>query len=141
MTEHPREAYELLKWMGWGKEGWMHKIDAFETLTYEDGSKVYTYPDGVPLLDDSEIWEAYKTLVPQTEEWMAFLDSVHSPVAMGGTYIPGFQSFLTWMGEQDIFGKLDRDEIKASDMQAELTEQANKMVQEARDKVLQNYSK
>ena len=43
------------------------------------------------------------------------------------------------MGEQDIFGKLDRDEIKASDIQAELTEQANKMVQEARDKVLQNY--
>ena len=141
VTEHPREAYELLKWMGWGKEGWMHKIDAFETLTYEDGSKVYTYPDGVPLLDDSEIWEAYKTLVPQTEEWMAFLDSVHSPVAMGGTYIPGFQSFLTWMGEQDIFGRLDRDEIKASDIQEEIKEQANKIVHEATEKVLQNYSK
>lgn len=139
ITQYPREAYELLKWMGWGKEGWMHKIEAFATLTYEDGSKVYTYPDGVPLLDDPEIWEAYKALVPQTDEWMAFLDSVHSPVAMGGTYIPGFQSFLTWMAEQDIFGQLDRDEIKASDIEAELTAKANELVKEATDKVLKNY--
>ena len=70
---------------------------------------------------------------------MAFLDSVHSPVAMGGTYIPGFQSFLTWMAEQDIFGQLDRDEIKASDIEAELTAKANELVKEATDKVLKNY--
>ena len=139
VTKHPREAYELLKWMGWGKEGWMHKIDGFANLTYEDGTKVYTYPDGVPLLDDKDIWEAYKTLVPQTEEWMAFLDSVHSPVALGGAYIPGFSSFLGWLNEQDIRGQLDRDEIKASDIETELTEKINEFVREATDKVLKNY--
>lgn len=139
VTQYPREAYELLKWMGWGKEGWTHKIDGFANLTYEDGSKVYTYPDGVPLLDDAELWESYKTLVPQTDEWMAFLDSVHSPVALGGAYIPGFSSFLAWLNEQDIRGQLDRDEIKASDIQAELTEKINEFVKEATDKVLQNY--
>ena len=45
------------------------------------------------------------------------------------------------MGEQDIFGRLDRDEIKASDIQEEIKEQANKIVHEATEKVLQNYSK
>src|SRR5699024_4791344 len=43
-TEHPREAYEMLKFFGWGKEGWEAKIEAFKTLENEDGSKLFENP-------------------------------------------------------------------------------------------------
>ena len=139
ITEHPREAYELLKWMGWGSDGWSHKIEGFATLEQDDGSLVYTYPDGVPILNHDEIWEDYKQLVPQTEYWMRFLDSVRSPIAMGGTYIPGFEKFLQWMGEQDIWGQLDRGELNIFDIQEHLTENANAFVQESTENVLAIY--
>lgn len=139
ITPHPREAYELLKWMGWGTEGWMHKIEGYATLENSDGSLVFAYPDGVPILNNEEIWDAYQTLVPQTDYWMGFLDSVRSPVAMGSSYIPGFQSFLNWMGEQDIWGQLDRDEVNIFDIQDHITENANRFVQEAMERVLNIY--
>lgn len=139
ITEHPREAYELLKWMGWGSEGWMHKIEGFATLENADGSPIFVYPDGVPILNNEDIWNAYRELVPQTDYWMTFLDSVHSPVAMGSSYIPGFQAFLNWMEEQDIWGQLDRDEVNIYDIEDHITENANRFVHEAMERVLSIY--
>ncbi|MEQ6377854.1 extracellular solute-binding protein [Bacillaceae bacterium S4-13-56] len=51
-TEHPEEAYMLAKWMGFGKEGYMKKIeitDAEEALNL----------NGVPLINDPEVLDAY----------------------------------------------------------------------------------
>mgnify|MGYP001184932488 CR=1 FL=1 len=46
-TEYPREAYELLKFMNWNEEGWMAKIEAYKTLSNEDGSPLSV--DALPI--------------------------------------------------------------------------------------------
>ena len=130
-TEHPREAYELLKWMGWGEEGWSHKIEGYATLTNEDGTKVFSYPDGYPISTNEDLWNKLKGILPQTQYWSDYVDNVREPIALGGTYIPGFNQFLIWMGEQDVNGRIDRDEVKVHDIAQELTEQLNQFYQDA----------
>lgn len=130
-TQHPREAYELLKWMGWGEEGWQHKLEGYKTLTNDDGSKVFAYPDGCPIETTEALWDGLKAILPQTQYWTDYIDNVREPIPLGGTYMPGFTQFLTWMGEQDIVGKIDRDEVKVHDIAQELTDQLNQFYQDA----------
>ena len=130
-TEHPREAYELLKWMGWGAEGWAHKIDGYANLTREDGSKEFNYPDGYPILTNDDLWEGIKSILPDTEYWNAFVDNTREPIALGGAWMPGFSSFLIWMGEQGFNARIDNDEISVHDVAQELTDALNNFYQEA----------
>lgn len=39
--EHPREAWELLKWMTWGKDGWMQRLDIVPYVCYDENSVPY----------------------------------------------------------------------------------------------------
>jgi len=140
VTEHPREAYELLKWMGWGFEGWQARIEGYAMLTNSLGEMLFPVtPDAIPILQHPELWEAYRALVPNTPEWNSFLDSVQSPVPLGASYIPGFEAFINWMHEQDIFGQLYRAEVRPHDIQDHITENANRFVQEEIERMLQRY--
>jgi len=47
-TEHPKEAFEFIKWLTYSKDGWMQRINEIE--------KPIT---SMPLLNDPEVWEAY----------------------------------------------------------------------------------
>ena len=129
VTPHPREAYELLKFFAWGLDGWDARMYAYANLNNAAGYPVWPVaPDAVPILQYPPLWEAYRALVPQTPEWMSFLDSVQSPVPLGASYIPGFEAFIQWMHEQDIFGSLYRDEQRAHDLVDHITENANRFV-------------
>lgn len=95
-TEHPREAYEFLKWISFSSEAWMHRIDAFQTLTDEAGNKLYDLPNCLPLTNDEAVWTAYRKLYPADEPaYDAFFKLCREPVPLGGDGIPGFAGFLT----------------------------------------------
>lgn len=51
-TEHPEAAYKLAKWMGFGKDGYMKRMEI--TDANEDVSL-----NGVPMLTDQEVLDAY----------------------------------------------------------------------------------
>ncbi|GGC77735.1 ABC transporter substrate-binding protein [Thalassobacillus devorans] len=51
-TEHPEEAYELAKWMGFGKEGDMKRMEIAEQ---EEEVSL----NGVPMLNDEEVLDVY----------------------------------------------------------------------------------
>lgn len=141
ITEHPREAYELLKWMGWGLDGWNARIEAYATLLNAVGDPLFPVaPDAVPVLQHPELWSAYRELVPQTPEWASFLDSVQSPVPLGASYIPGFEAFINWMWEQDIFPQLNDGTLRAHDVQEQITESANRFVQEETERLIRSLS-
>src|SRR5699024_5405805 len=80
ITEHPREAYELLKFMGWGSEGWESKIEAFKTLTNENGEALFTMPDGLPLVQNQAIWDEVEALLPQTKYVSDSLARMKEPI-------------------------------------------------------------
>lgn len=92
--EHPREAFELLKFMSYGKDGWMVKVEGFNTLVNEAGDKIWRMPDCVPLTTDTEVWAAYRTLFDDAEYWDGYFANLQRPVSLGGVAIPGFNTFL-----------------------------------------------
>jgi multiple sugar transport system substrate-binding protein len=122
-TEYPREAYELLKWMGWGVEGWKAKLAAYEDVdTYAD-NPLYRQAMPCPITTDEEIWEEFQQKfypTAQTRTYDSVYDPVNgedlvtaeedekygkyfddffanckNPIPFGDCQIPGFSSFLT----------------------------------------------
>ncbi len=96
--EYPREAYELMKFMFWGKEGWMERVELFQTLVWEsNGEKAYDLPNCLPMIQDEELNAALAPLFPDLgywNDWETFLNNIKNPVTWGARTIPGFNAFL-----------------------------------------------
>lgn len=138
-TQHPREAYELLKFMGWGVDGWNARLDIFANAKNDDGTKKFVNPIGLPITNDKAIWEGVKKLLPQTEEFANFLDRAKEPIPLGGSSQPGFQTFLDEAyfnyGGKNVEAEVIAGNLKAADVAAELSEKANQYRQEALDEL------
>ncbi len=121
-TKHPREAYELLKWMGWGVEGWKAKLEAYKTIVDDAGTPTFRASMPAPITLDADIWEEFtQSFFPTEKErkyqsvedpqfggalvtaeedqkygkyFDAYFKNVTRPVAFGDTQIPGFQAFI-----------------------------------------------
>src|SRR5690625_5208236 len=138
-TEHPREAYELLKFFGWGKDGWEAKLEAFKTLENEDGTLMFEHPDGLPIIDDEEIWNELRALLPDSHYYDDFLERAKEPIPLGGAAAPGFQTFLDEVYFGGEYGNVEEaiinGEVNAHDIAPNLTEKANEFRQEALDEL------
>lgn len=102
-TKHPAEAFDLLKYMSYGKEGTLAKIEAYANLKNEDGSVIYRVPDWTPMTTDEEVWDAYWALYQTNDaeywadknvDWDTLEKQLQRPVPLGGVAIPGFNTFL-----------------------------------------------
>lgn len=121
-TKYPREAYELLKWMGWGVEGWKAKLEAYKTLVDDSGNPVYRNAMPAPITLDADIWEEFTQSFYPTEQerkyqsvddptfggklvteeedqkygkyFDAYFKNVKRPVPFGDVQIPGFRAFI-----------------------------------------------
>lgn len=131
-TKHPREAYELLKWMGWGVEGWKAKLEAYKTLATDDGNPLFRQSMPCPITLDADIWEEYtqsffptaktrkyqsiedfqneETLVTAEEDaaygkyFDAYFKNVTRPVPFGDVQIPGFAAFIAGVYNNTVDG-------------------------------------
>lgn len=134
-TEHPREAYELLKFMGWGQDGWKEKINAFKELKNEDGTATFKYPSGLPLTNNKEIWQAVEDGLPQNDYYKNFLEHAKNPIPLGGAVIPGFQTWLeeVYFGGEygDVENAVINGEVNASDIADDLTDKLNQYHEDA----------
>ncbi|MDC3416863.1 ABC transporter substrate-binding protein [Aquibacillus salsiterrae] len=134
-TEYPREAYELLKFMGWGKEGWEAKLEAFQTLKNDDGTLVFEHPDGLPLIEDEDIWSGLRALLPEEKYYDDFLARAKEPVPLGGAAQPGFQTFLDEVYFGGEYGDVElavvNGEVNAYDIAQDLTDKINEYRQAA----------
>lgn len=142
-TEHPREAYELLKWMGWGVEGWQHKVEAYKTLTGTDGTPLYRQSMPMPITLDEEIWDEMTSFFPSakrenpTEEDLKYgpyfddyFERCINVIPFGDTQIPGFVNFINeaYVGVEDAVRLEGKN---AADYVNELEEKANQYNQDA----------
>ncbi|WP_067843697.1 ABC transporter substrate-binding protein [Amphibacillus sediminis] len=134
-TEYPREAYELLKFFGWGRDGWEAKLEAFKTLTREDGQLIFNHPDGLPIIKDQDIWDELRTLLPDEHYYDDFLARAKHPIPLGGAAQPGFQTFLdeVYFGGEygDVEAAVINGEVNAYDISADLTDMINQYYQQA----------
>ncbi len=146
VSEYPREAYEVLKWFGWGAEGWEVKLNHFANATLESGDKEFPFPDGLPMVKKQSLWDGILDQIStkltadgnadQIHYYADFLDNAKSPIGLGGATQPGFQTFLIEQYFAGEYGNVESEVIagnlRAADIAADLTNKLN----EIRDETL-----
>ncbi len=153
-TEHPREAYELLKFMGWGVDGWKAKVEAYKTLVDEEaGVSIALQAMPLPITLDETVWKEmqvtfFPTLTkPEAEQdekdkkYGKYFDDYFEQVKQGvipfgDCQIPGFAAFVgadgPYVGVEDsVFS----GEKNAQDWVQELTEKANEYNRQAMSEI------
>jgi hypothetical protein len=144
-TEHPELAYELAKWMGFGKEGYLKRLEIAEQYP-ESGSVNFA-----PLQQDDELYDAYFDLLPSgmMSEYRKVL-AHDSFIIEGLKTVPGYVQ-ARWNG---TYGTIDgtsytiatmldaiRDsEVLLADVAVQLNDRVNLLYQEARAQLLARIS-
>lgn len=140
-TEQPELAYELAKWMGFGKEGYLKRLEIAEQFP-ESGSVNFA-----PLQQDEALFEAYFDLLPSgmMSEYRKVL-AHDSFIIEGLKTVPGYVQ-ARWNG---TYGTIDgtsytiatildaiRDgDVLLADVAVQLNDRVNLLYQEARSQLL-----
>ncbi len=114
-TDYPREAYELLKFMTWGAQGWEYKLKHYPDCTEEStGNDRAVSKNHCPITLDEKVWDGFVKWHPNSETgdtlmtdlygaeydrskyFDYFMEKVQSStwVCYGGQQIPGFDTWL-----------------------------------------------
>ena len=130
--KYPYEAYLLLKFMGWGIDGWKARLEIYSdnTITNASGVPLKNSSMPMPLTLDEEVWNGYKALFPTDEDhasyWSDYFASVTRPVPYGWYSIAGYWNFCDqYFNSIGIHDLVDNGTAKAADYTEEATEQAN----------------
>ncbi|MFW6257015.1 MAG: ABC transporter substrate-binding protein [Bacillota bacterium] len=129
-TEHPEEAYELMKFMTFGEEGMEARYDIYK----EQGTDLSQWP----VANHEKIWEKIENEfnvdgideVADSLDEKTFVDLYK--------WVPGINNFHEYAGDEDIWTKLDEGSVKPSDLAPEMEERSGEIFDEAREKTLQN---
>ncbi|PKK94830.1 MAG: hypothetical protein CVV60_04450 [Tenericutes bacterium HGW-Tenericutes-5] len=126
LTDYPEEAYLLAKWMSFGKEGWLLRLDAMK----ERGD---LYLDRYPIADYPEVWDDityFSYYVEGLAENIALL-----PQGKPDTdkWLPGYKAFWEWVGndENDYWTRINEGLVSPEVFASEWETQINLMIQAA----------
>ena len=119
-TEHPREAWELAKWMSWGPMAALKRQETYRSLGYPVSR--------MPVVSTPEVWQE---LVDNADDTIkGFYEAVLSRgvnfVPSNWPVCPGWGEIEAYYNSNDINGKILRGELSAADVAAELEEVANR---------------
>ena len=119
-TEHPREAWELAKWMSWGPMAALKRQETYRSLGYPVSR--------MPVVSTPEVWQ---DLVDNADDTIkGFYEAVLTRgvnfVPSNWPVCPGWGEIEAYYNSNDIDGKIPRGELSAADVAAELEEVANR---------------
>ncbi len=138
--KNPREAYELLKFMAFGIDGWMTRIELYNDETITNASEVPLKYDVMPapITTDENVWNAYIDMYcagmdeEHVEHWRNYFASCLQPISFGWTSIAGYWNFcdeyfnsISAGGQTGIHNIVDAGVKKAADYAEEATRKAN----------------
>lgn len=116
-TEHPREAWELQKWMTWGKEADLNRLEGYKEAGLTVSSRM-------PVISNQEVWDAVDNFTARDDikETYKRLTNIVPSVS---SVAPGWNDFNTWADENGIWAQLDNREVTPAEMADTLTQKAN----------------
>lgn len=132
--QYPREAYELLKFMSFGVDGWKTRIELYndETKTNASGNPLKYDVMPAPITKDQDVWDAYIDMYCKgmDEEhvgyWREYFASCMQPISYGWTSIAGYWNYCDeYFNKIGIHDLVDKGTAKAADYATEATEMAN----------------
>ncbi len=98
---YQREAYELLKFMSFGVDGWLTKIEAYNDETLVNASGIELKHDSMPapITKNEQVWDAYIDMYcadmddEHKQLWTNYFASCMQPIPFGWTAIAGYWNF------------------------------------------------
>ncbi len=132
--QYPREAYELLKFMSFGIDGWKTRIEVYNDTSYTNASGLALKYDVMPapITTNEEIWDAYIDMYcsDMDEEhkahWENYFASCLQPIPYGWTSIAGYWNYCDeYFNSIGIHDLVDKGTAKAADYADEATRKAN----------------
>jgi len=130
-TKHPEEAYMLAKWMGFGKEGYLKRVELSNTVT--GISKV----NFTPIQNDDDLLDAYFSLYPGLPGLRTIIEA-GSFIVEPPKYLPGYVdaryqgTFDADNKMGDIIIKLLAGEVQLADIRTSLNTKANDLFNQAK---------
>lgn len=132
--QYPREAYELLKFMSFGTDGWQTRIELYndETKTNASGLPLKQDVMPAPITKNENIWSAYIDMYckgmddAHKQAWENYFASCLQPIPYGWTSIAGYWNYCDeYFNSIDIHNKVDKGEGLAADYAPEATIKAD----------------
>ena len=132
--QYPKEAYELLKFMSYGVDGWKTRIEMYndESITNSSGLALKYDVMPAPITTNDEVWEQYTAMYTKgmdeehVERWKNYFDSCMQPISYGWTSIAGYWNFCAeYFNSIGIHDLVDKGTAKAADYATEATSKAN----------------
>lgn len=133
-TKYPREAYELLKFMSFGVDGWKTRIATYNDSSITNASGLALKHDVMPapITLNQEIWDAYLEMYTEGMDetnkgyWKEYFESAMQPIPYGWTSIAGYWNFVDqYFNNINIHNLVDTGQAKAADYADEATTRAN----------------
>ena len=133
--KNPREAYELLKFMSFGIDGWNTRCEIYadETITNAAGLALKYDVMPVPITKDQGVWDKYINDVfcagmdeEHTQLWRDYFASCMQPISFGWTNIAGYWNFCDeYFNKIGIHDLVDNGTAQAADYVEEANRKAN----------------
>ncbi len=131
---YQREAYELLKFMGFGIDGWKTRIEMYNNTDLVNASGLALKYDVMPapITTDEAVWDGYIDMYcsDMDEEhkglWENYFASCMQPIPFGWTAIAGYWNYCDeYFNTIGIHDLVDNGTAKAADYAEEATIKAN----------------
>lgn len=132
--QHPREAYELLKFMSFGIDGWYARCEIYsdETIVNAMGTALKYDVMPAPITKDKGVWDAYIDVYcagmdeEHTQLWRDYFASCMQPISFGWTNIAGYWNFCDeYFNAIDIHNVVDKGIGRAADYVEEANRKAD----------------
>ena len=131
---YQREAYELLKFMSFGVDGWKTRIQAYndESIVNANGLALKYDVMPAPITKNEEVWDAYIDMYcadmddEHKQLWENYFASCMQPIPFGWTSIAGYWNYCAeYFNTIGIHELVDGGTRKAADFVEEATTKAN----------------
>lgn len=123
VTEHPEEAYKLMKFMTFGETGMMNRMDIYE----ERGMDLADWP----VANHEEVWARIEADF-DVEGISAVADTLDNTFVDVFKWLPGVDAFHGYAHEEEVWDRLDEGSINAADLAPEMEQRSYEIFQEAR---------
>jgi multiple sugar transport system substrate-binding protein len=131
-TKHPEASYQLMKWMSWGKDGYLKRLDLYKEVNSSDGGLGGNV--GFPVTDYPEVWAKIEPLLPLGGE-KAIVKLLKDGVPSYGKTLGGMAEYDQWLADSKITEQIEKGEVTPADKAKELEDKINEFVSKAKEEL------